>query len=699
MINGGSMPGSNKKRSTQDVIIFSGSIFMALFWVFDFLLDTILNDMGKSNALFSPSTHETFAHILAISTQLFFVIYIYRILNQRRIMEDDLTASLKTAEFERTRSEAILSAIADAVSVQDTGFRILYQNKAHKEMMGDHAGEFCYSAYQGKEKVCDGCHVALSFTDGHVHRRESSAVTPTGVKYVEVISSPLIAPDGGIIAGIETVRDVTERKLIERELKKQISAIEASMDGIAILDAKGEYTYLNLSHARIYGYDSPGELIGKSWRILYLPDELAMFEREIIPFLQAHGSWRGEALGNKKNGTTFPQEISLNLIGDEGMICVVRDISDRKGAEETIKKQSDFMQRLIDTIPNPVYFKDLNGRYLGCNVAFAEVMGTLREEIVGKTAFEFTELKLAAMCHLKDTELFRHPGVQSYEAKQRYADGTLRDVLFIKATFSEANGQPTGLVGVIIDITDRKEAEEEIARLNEDLRSRAIELETNNRELEAFNYSLSHDLRNHLTRVYIAAQAIEEEFSEKKDENGRYFARSICAAVGEMELLIDAMLVLSRVTRSEMRCEEVDLGGLAREISTTLQEIHPDRAVEFIIDPQLIAEGDPELLKVALENLLENAWKYTGRRADARIEFGTLDGDEQRIFFVRDNGAGFDMKDAGNLFKPFERLHSSAEFPGTGIGLATVQRIIARHGGRTWGEGEVGKGATIYFSI
>jgi signal transduction histidine kinase len=195
------------------------------------------------------------------------------------------------------------------------------------------------------------------------------------------------------------------------------------------------------------------------------------------------------------------------------------------------------------------------------------------------------------------------------------------------------------------------------------------------------------------------SQALLEDFADRLDEAGRDYLRRIRAAAQRMALLIDDLLALSRVSRAELRPERVDLTAVAREIARRLGERDAGRRVTVSVDPELVAEGDPRLLAIALENLLENAWKYTRRKAEATIRVGAERRDGQTVFCVRDNGAGFDMAHAGKLFSPFQRLHRAEEFEGTGVGLATVQRILRRHGGRAWAEGEVGRGAAFYFTL
>ena len=244
-----------------------------------------------------------------------------------------------------------------------------------------------------------------------------------------------------------------------------------------------------------------------------------------------------------------------------------------------------------------------------------------------------------------------------------------------------------------------KEQGIQIKRLNQDLLERATALETANKEMEAFSYSVSHDLRAPLRSIDGFSQAIIEDYTNKIDERGKDYLRRVRSAAQRMAQLIDDMLNLSRVTRNEMVLQEVDLSATAEDLAEKLRELNPDRQVEFVIQPGIRVKGDEHLLRIALENLFNNAWKYTSKHPMARIEFGSRIIERKRVCFVKDDGAGFDMKYAQRLFGAFQRMHTSEEFPGTGIGLATVQRIINRHGGRIWAESEVENGATFYFSI
>jgi len=246
---------------------------------------------------------------------------------------------------------------------------------------------------------------------------------------------------------------------------------------------------------------------------------------------------------------------------------------------------------------------------------------------------------------------------------------------------------------------DFNQMQGEIRKLKGVLERRAQELSMSNQELESFSYSLSHDLRLPLTRIYSAAQLLQDVYCDSLDETGRFLLDNICRGSEGMDELIETILALSKLGRQELHLEAVDLSVMVRDLAIELDMPETAHKVTLCLSEQLICTGDRLLLKVALKNLLENAWKYTLPVPDPRVEFGVREQAEGLVFFVRDNGVGFDMQHADKLFAPFKRLHDASEFSGTGIGLATVQKVIQRHGGKIWGQGAVGKGATFYFTL
>ena len=251
----------------------------------------------------------------------------------------------------------------------------------------------------------------------------------------------------------------------------------------------------------------------------------------------------------------------------------------------------------------------------------------------------------------------------------------------------------------IRDATERKNAERELRELNDSERRYAAQLEAANRELEAFSYSVSHDLRAPLRSIDGFSLALIEEYGDKLDATATGFLERIRAGSQRMAQLIDDLLNLARVTRGEMRHEAVDLAAMAKDIVANLQKEDPQRVVQFAVQEEITGQGDPRLLHLVLENLLGNAWKFTSKKPQAHIELKAQRQNGKTVYSVCDDGSGFDMAYADKLFGTFQRLHASSDFPGTGVGLAIVQRIIQRHGGRTWAKGAEGKGATFSFTL
>lgn len=360
--------------------------------------------------------------------------------------------------------------------------------------------------------------------------------------------------------------------------------------------------------------------------------------------------------------------------------------------------------RLHYAIANPVYARSLieasldpliiinpEGKITDVNEATIKMTGISRAKLIG-TDFSnyFTEPEKARTVY---QQVFAQKSVTDYPLTIRHLDGKLTDVLYNASVYKDEHDNVLGVFAAARDVTVQKQAEQEI-------RQRTVELQAANRELEAFSYSVSHDLRAPLRSIDGFSQALLEDYAARLDDQGKDYLQRIRAATQRMGHLIDDMLALARVTRAEMQFEVVDLSALAADVLSELQKNEPGRKIDWYIQPGLRVSGDIRLLRMVLVNLLGNAWKYTARQPQPRIEFDAQqNADGTMEFFVRDNGAGFDMTYADKLFGVFQRLHTAAEFPGTGVGLAIVQRIIHRHGGQVRGVGMPDHGATFYFAL
>jgi PAS domain S-box-containing protein len=348
-----------------------------------------------------------------------------------------------------------------------------------------------------------------------------------------------------------------------------------------------------------------------------------------------------------------------------------------------------------------IYLKGSDGRYILVNRQYEQLFNARRETIVGLTDHDLFPKDTADKFRANDLKALRRGVPIQIEEVVPHPDGP-HAYITVKYPITDTDGRPYAVCGISTDITDLKRAEEHVSALITELearvRERTAELEATTRELDTFSYSVSHDLRAPLRTVAGFSQLLLEDHAAQLDSTGLDYLQRICAATDRMSDLIDALLSLSHAARTEPLRRPVNLGDLARDILDDLASADPERDVETVIE-DLPAAGDAQLLTVVLQNLLSNAWKFTAGRAPARIHVGSVGTDDSRTYFVADNGAGFDTRYAAKLFVPFQRLHSVQEFPGTGIGLAIVARIIARHGGRTWARSAPDQGATFYFTL
>ena len=370
-----------------------------------------------------------------------------------------------------------------------------------------------------------------------------------------------------------------------------------------------------------------------------------------------------------------------------------RDITSRKNAEVALQETRDYLNNLLDYANAPIIVWDPSFHITQFNHAFERLIDRTAEDVIGKHLDILfpEEQREHSMEHIRRAVSGERMEVE--EITIRHKDSSVRTVLWNSATlYDQDNKTPLATIAQGQDITERKAAEDE-------LKQRTIDLEASNKELEAFSYSVSHDLRAPLRSITGFSNVLLEDYNDELDSEGKSYLKRISDSGELMGQLMDDLLKLSRVTRSELSTEKLDLSEMARKIVRELAEDEPKRKVKVTIAPDMTNDGDKNLLGLVLQNLLGNAWKYTSKTAEPRIEMGTIQRNSKMAYFIRDNGVGFDMAYASKLFQPFQRLHKATEFAGTGIGLATVQRIIRRHGGEVWAEAKVGEGATFYFTL
>jgi PAS domain S-box-containing protein len=489
---------------------------------------------------------------------------------------------------------------------------------------------------------------------------------------------------------------------------------ESAREGILILDAvTRKITDVNPYMVELLGYTRE-EFLGKELReIGLLKDE----EESIAAFkeLQKIKYIRYDDLPlETRNGARREVEFVSNVYTENNrqvIQCNIRDITGRLRAEEKlrqlnaeIKRQAIAFDTLLSSISDMTFSFDCELRLGYVNRSVEVLYGKKLEDLIGKNFSDLNcppDLTFNISQHLQ--QVFATGTSVKGEIQFPSATG---EIGFYEYTFNpvvSADGTVETVVGSAREITQRKHAEETTQKLNETLETRVAErtaaLEAANKELEAFSYSVSHDLRAPLRAIDGFSRALLEDYAEQLDETGQNYLSRVCAASRNMAQLIDDLLNLSRLSRSEMRFETVNLSNLAHGIVEKLHENEPARMVRFNIEDGVIVIGDERLLRVALQNLFNNAWKFTSKQDHAEIAFGQIQRNEKTEYFVRDNGAGFDMAYADKLFGVFQRLHTVKEFEGTGIGLVIVQRIVHKHGGFIRAEGKVGEGAAFYFTL
>jgi PAS domain S-box-containing protein len=622
-------------------------------------------------------------------------------ITERKQVEENLRRS-------QQQLAGIIGSAMDAIITVDAQQRIILFNNAAEKLFlfpaEDAIGQPLDRFIPERFRMAHKRHVE-DFGKTHVTRRSMGSLgalfglRADGEEFpIEASISQIEGADGKLYTVI--LRDIGERKRAEEALREQ--ALILDLAPVLISDPNGRILFWNRGAEQMYGWTAQ-EAKEKIAHIL-LQTEFPRPLDEIEAKLLAHGHWEGELVHARKDGQRLI--IASNWVlhcDDKGrpkaVLEVNNDITERKQAEEKLMHLAIAVEQSGDS----VVITDTTGKIQYVNPAFEGTTGYSSEEVMGRNP-RFLKGGKASVEYYQDLWSTISSGSRwTGHFTNRKKDGTLFEEEATISPVRDPSGRIVSYVAVKRDVTERMRAEEEIRKLNEELEQRVADrtaqLQAANKELEAFSYSVSHDLRAPLRHINGFSQALLEDYADELDAAGKQYLQEVCNASQEMAQLIDDVLQLARVTRTEMRREKVNLSELARSVIADLEMSDKQRTVIVNIESGLTAPGDKQLLRIAIANLLGNAWKFTSKRDRAEITFGSETRNGETVYFVRDNGAGFEMAYANKLFGAFQRLHSSDQFEGTGIGLATVQRIVRRHGGQVRAEGTLDGGASFYFTL
>jgi len=609
------------------------------------------------------------------------------------------------------RLSGLIASAMDAIITVDDQQRIVLFNPAAEQAFGckasealgqtldrfiperfrsahaDHQGLFGYTNFTRKrmgetELICG------LRADGTEFPMEAS------MSQVEVVGQKLLTV---------ILRDITDRQRAEAERTRLITAIEQCAESILITDLNGTIQYANPMFSKVSGY-SREEAVGQNPRLLKSGEHDRSFWEGFWNTILAGKHWHGEVINRRKDGSLYTDELHVAPVRDtQGKIAHFisnqLEVTERKRAEAALHLRT----QALEAAANGIVITDREGTIAWTNAAVATLSGYTFDELVGKNARVFKSGRHNEAFYRDLWTTICSGQVWRGELVNRRKDGSFYTEEMTITPVRDHTGEIARFIAIKQDVTERRKAQEEIRKLNEELdqrvKARTAELEAANKEMEAFTYSVSHDLRAPLRYINGFSDILLEDYVSSLDGNGRANLERIKAAATNMGHLVDGLLKLSRLGRQALKRRLTALNPL---VDAVVEEIRPDlkdREIEWRIGRLPAVECDPELVRRVLVNLLSNAVKYTRPRQHGVIVVDHTMAGGRPVFFVRDNGVGFNMKYADKLFGVFQRLHRAEEFEGTGVGLATVQRIIHKHGGNVWAEAELDKGATFYFTL
>jgi PAS domain S-box-containing protein len=599
------------------------------------------------------------------------------------------------------------------------------------------AKPICYRAFNDppRDSVCSYCPTHKTLSDGKVHQAVTS--TPSGgkVRYFKIIASPLRNKRGEVVAAIEMVEDITRKKRSEVLLKKErkifFSVLQKAPYGAVIIDKKGSYLYINEEFSKVTGYSLQDIPRGIDWFLKAYPDP--RYRKSAMKAWKEDISSKGITRAftiRCKTGEDKEIEFRSTRLDGARYLLMLSDVTERKRAEMVLLKARDDLELRIRERTDELV--KINSKLQQENVMRKKIEEALKERearltaiigasdgliyicskdfivefmnerLIKRTGYDATGELCFKVLHDRDSVCTWCVNEQVFKGETvRWEVQSPKDDKWwyiINTPIYHADGS-ISKHAMILDITERKKAEEEITRLNRDLEENIAQLKTVNAELETFSYSISHDLKTPVIAVEGFSRILFEKYADQLDGKGKKIVSMISGSALQMRELIDDLLAFFTLGRKNLKLSTLDLGKIVNEIFDQLRAVHQGRAMQLSINPSPAVSADKTMIRQVILNLLSNAIKYSRIKMITTVEFGGWIEAGLAVYYIKDNGIGFPMEQVGRLFEVFERLHPPDEFEGTGIGLATVKRIVQRHGGEVWAQSKVNEGATFYFSI
>jgi PAS domain S-box-containing protein len=658
-------------------------------------------------------------------------------LEERLARFERIEEALRASE-ERYRS--VIDNVEVGIALISPAMKVLALNNQMRKwfpLIDSSAQHVCYRAFNDppRESVCSYCPTNKTLSDGKTHQAVTSAPSGGKVRHFKITSSPLRDKRGEVVAAIEMVEDITKKKRSEELLKKErkifFSVLQKAPYGAIIIDKKGQYLYINDEFSKVTGYTLHDTPRGIDWFLKAYPDPhyrksaMKAWKEDI----SSKGITRAFTIRCKTGEDKEIEFRSTRLDGDRHLL-MLSDITERKKAEMALLKARDELElrvkkRTDELVRINKVLQQENAIRMGVEEALKEREARLTAIIEASDGFIYTcskDFKVEFM----NEKLIKRTG---YDAKGELCFKVLHDRdsvctwcvneqvfkgetvrwevqspkddkwwYIINTPIYHTDGS-ISKHAMILDITERKQAEEEITRLNRDMEENITQLKTVNAELETFSYSISHDLKTPVIAVEGFSRILLEKYSDQLDGKGKKILSMISGSAFQMRELIDDLLAFFTLGRKILKLSTIDLGKIVSEIFDQFRAVHQGRDVKLSIKPSPAVSADKTMIRQVILNLLSNAIKYSRTKMITTVEFGGWIEAGLAVYYIKDNGIGFPMEQAGRLFEVFERLHPPDEFEGTGIGLATVKRIVQRHGGEVWAQSKVNEGATFYFSI